>query len=102
MSSADHRALRISPWVTFGYSQKVLKGARFAAVEDVKSNATAERRKMPKEAFYWCFQQWRDRQSKRVRAQGSYFEGDWLGVAVPHNVTVQYHISGNFFTAHRI
>jgi hypothetical protein len=33
---------------------------RFATMEDIKSNATAKLRKIPKEAFRWCFQQWQD------------------------------------------
>ena len=33
-----------------------LKGTRFATVEDIKSNATTELRKIPKEAFCWCLQ----------------------------------------------
>jgi hypothetical protein len=45
-------------------------------MEDMKSNATAELRKIPKEAFRWYFQQWQGRWSKCVRAQESYFEGD--------------------------
>jgi transposase len=55
-----------------------LKGTRFATMEDVKSNATAEHRKIPKEAFCRCFQQWHDGWSKCVCvcAQGSCFEGD--------------------------
>ena len=48
-----------------------LKGKRFATLEDTKSNATAELRKIPKEAFRRCFQQWQDRQIKCVCAQGS-------------------------------
>ena len=54
----------------------VLKGTRFATMEDIEWNATAEPQKIPKEAFRQCFQQWQDRWSKCVRAQGSYFEGD--------------------------
>jgi hypothetical protein len=38
-----------------------LKGTRFATMEDIKSNATAKPRKIPKEAFRRCFQQWQDR-----------------------------------------
>ena len=34
-----------------------LKGKRFATMEDIKSNATAELRRIPKEAFHRCFQQ---------------------------------------------
>jgi hypothetical protein len=53
-----------------------LKGVRFTTVEDIKSNVIAELRKIPKEAFHWCFQQWQDQWSKWVCAQGSYSEGD--------------------------
>jgi hypothetical protein len=36
-----------------------LEGTRFATIEDIKSNATAGLRKIPKEAFLRFFQQWR-------------------------------------------
>ena len=52
-----------------------LKGTRFATMEDIKSNATAELRRIPKEAFRQCFQPCQGRWSKCVRAQGFYFEG---------------------------
>ena len=42
------------------------KGTRFATMEDIKSNTTAELRKIPKEAFRRCFQQWQDRWGKCV------------------------------------
>jgi hypothetical protein len=41
---------------------------------DIKSNATAELQKIPKEAFGQCFQQWQDRWGKFARAQWSYLE----------------------------
>jgi hypothetical protein len=53
-----------------------LKGAHCTSMEDIKWNATDEHRKIPKEAFCRCFQQWQDRWSKCVRAQGFYFKGD--------------------------
>jgi hypothetical protein len=43
-----------------------LKGSRFATMEDIKSNVTAELRKIPNEAFRRCFQQWQDRWSTCV------------------------------------
>ena len=79
-----------------------LCGTRFATMEDIKSNATAELRKIRKEAFRRCFQQWQDRWSKCVCAQGSYFEGDQVSVVVCTTITVLYHNSGNFLTAPRI
>jgi len=45
-------------------------------MEDIESNATAELRKIPKEASRQCIQQWQDGWSKCVCAQGSDFEGD--------------------------
>jgi hypothetical protein len=41
-----------------------LKRIRLATMEDIKSNTAAELRKIPKEAFRQCFQQWQDRWSK--------------------------------------
>jgi hypothetical protein len=35
-----------------------LKGIRFATMEDIELNATAELQKIPKEDFRPCFQQW--------------------------------------------
>jgi hypothetical protein len=52
------------------------KCPRFATMEDIKWNATAEVQKIPKEDFRRCFQQWQDRWNKCVCSQGSYFEDD--------------------------
>jgi hypothetical protein len=52
------------------------RGTRFATMEGIERNATAELQKIPKEAFRRCFQQRQDRWSKCVCAQGSYFEVD--------------------------
>jgi histone-lysine N-methyltransferase SETMAR len=68
--------LALSDFWLFPTLKMGLKGTRFATMEDIKSNAMAELRKIPKEAFHHCFQQWQDRWSKCVCAQGSYFEGD--------------------------
>jgi hypothetical protein len=65
--------------MTFGLFHTLkmgLKGTRFATMEDIKWNATAELQKNKKEAFRRCFRQWHGRWSKCVREQGSYFEGD--------------------------
>jgi len=78
-----------------------LKGTRFASMEDIKSNAAAKLRKIPKEAFRWCFQQWQDQRSNCVCTQGSHFEGDHVSVVVCPTITVLYHISGDFLIAPR-
>ncbi|GBL89961.1 hypothetical protein AVEN_234677-1 [Araneus ventricosus] len=43
-----------------------LKGNCFDTVEDIKTNATAELRKIPQQDFHRCFQQWQERWSKCV------------------------------------
>jgi hypothetical protein len=43
-----------------------LKGTHFTTMEDIKSNAMAELQRIPKEAFWQCFQQWQDQWSKCV------------------------------------
>jgi hypothetical protein len=72
--------LALSDFWLFPILKMGLKETHFATMEDIKSNAAAELRKILKEAFCQCFQQSQDRWSKCVcvsaRAQGSYFEGD--------------------------
>jgi hypothetical protein len=36
-----------------------LSGTHFARIEEIKSKATAELRKIPKESLRWRFQQWK-------------------------------------------
>ena len=60
--------LALSDFWLFPTLKMGLKGTRFATMED-KPNATAELRKIPKEAFCWCFQQWQDQWSKCVCAR---------------------------------
>jgi hypothetical protein len=65
-------------------------------MEDIKWNAAAKLRKIPKEAFCRCFQQWKDWWSKCVcvcvcaracacichaHVTGPYFEGDYVSIA---------------------
>jgi hypothetical protein len=53
----------------------VLMGTRFGTMQDIKSNATAELLKIPKEAFRRCFQQNRI-DGASVCARGFNFEDD--------------------------
>jgi hypothetical protein len=53
-----------------------LKETYLVTVEDIKWDVTAELRKIPTEAFSRYSQQWQDRRSYSVRAEGSYFEGE--------------------------
>ena len=90
--------LALNDFWLFPTQKMGFKGMRFATMEDIKSNATAELRKIPKEAFRRCFQQWQDRWSVCVH-KGTYFEADKVSVVICPTITVLYHISGNFLNA---
>jgi hypothetical protein len=72
------------------------KGTHFANVEDIKLNAMAELRKIPKEAFRRCSQKWQDRQSKCVVSQGPCSEGDYITVAYVLSLQCNTNIPGTF------
>jgi hypothetical protein len=56
--------LTLSDFWLFPTLKMGLEGACFVTMEVIKLNATAELRKIPKETFRRCFQQWQDRWSK--------------------------------------
>jgi len=58
--------LTLSDFWLFSTLKMGPKGMPFATIEDITLNVMAELWKIPKEAFRWCFQQWRDRWSKCV------------------------------------
>jgi hypothetical protein len=55
-------------WLLAATLKMGFKGTHFVTMEDIKSNATAELRQIPKEAFCRCSQQWQGRWSKCVYA----------------------------------
>jgi hypothetical protein len=53
-----------------------LKGHRFSNIADIQGHATTILQSIPEEEFQKCFEQWKNRLSKCIGAQGDYFEGD--------------------------
>jgi hypothetical protein len=91
--------LALSDFWLFPTLNMCLKGICFTTMQDIKLNVMAKLWKIPKETVRQCFQQWQVPWSKCMCVQGSYFEDDWVSVAVRSTITVQYHHSGNFLTA---
>jgi hypothetical protein len=51
-----------SEWVlAVPYSENLAQAGDLVTLEDIKSNVTTEFRKISKDAFFRCFQQWQDR-----------------------------------------
>ena len=64
LSGSRYKWLSVVP-----YSENGPQGDAFRTMEDIESGATAELRKIPKEAFHQWIQKWQDRWSKCVCAR---------------------------------
>jgi len=73
-SCHTHRISHCVTFFLFPRLNKVLKGHRFEATEDIKQNSTKTLLDIPKEEFAKCFQQWQKRWAKCVAAEGNYVE----------------------------
>jgi hypothetical protein len=76
-----------------------LKGARFATVEDIKSNATVELRKIPKEASAGASSNGRLDEARMYARKGHYFEGYYTGkrCRISYHYSIIHHF-GKFLT----
>lgn len=56
--------------------KEVLKGKRFADVEEVKKKTTEASNGISLEEFQSCFVQWKTRLERCIGSHGEYLEGD--------------------------
>jgi len=56
--------------------KKVLKGKRFANVEEVKEKMTEALKGIALQEFQDCFENWKTRLDQCIALNGQYFEGD--------------------------
>ena len=52
-----------------------LKGRHFGTLDNIEKSVTDELKGMPTETFQHCYEEWKQRLSRCVAAQGNYFEG---------------------------
>jgi len=60
----------------FPRMKKVLKGKRFADVEEVKKKTTEALKGITLQEFQDCFEKWKTRLDRCIASNGQYFEGD--------------------------
>jgi hypothetical protein len=60
----------------FPLMKKVLKGKRFADVEEVKKKTTEALKGITLKEFQDCFEKWKTRLDRCIASNGQYFEGD--------------------------
>ena len=56
--------------------KKVLKGKRFADVEEVRHKMEAALKGIKTDKFKNCFKQWKKHLDRCIASNGEYFEGD--------------------------
>jgi hypothetical protein len=56
----------------------VLKGKRFADVEEAKTKTKKALKGITLQEFQDCFEKWKTRLDRRIASNGVYFEGDWI------------------------
>jgi len=69
---------KLSPcyFFLFPRMKKVLKGKRFADVEEVKKKTTEALKGITLQEFQDCFEKWETRLDRCIASNGQYFEGD--------------------------
>ncbi|UYV75832.1 hypothetical protein LAZ67_13001491 [Cordylochernes scorpioides] len=56
-----------------------MKGRRYATLDDIKTASKEELKKILKNDFLKCFEDWKNRWHKCIISHGDYFEGDKIG-----------------------
>ena len=67
----------LSNFLLFPRMKKVLKGKRFAEVEEVKQKTEEALKGIKTDEFKNYFQQWKKYLQRCTASNGEYFEGEW-------------------------
>ncbi|UYV77233.1 hypothetical protein LAZ67_15000198 [Cordylochernes scorpioides] len=73
MMPRSHRIPQIWP-------PRPMKGRRYATLDDIKTASKEELKKILKNDFLKCFEDWKNRWHKCITSHGDYFEGDKIGI----------------------
>ncbi|UYV70168.1 hypothetical protein LAZ67_7002057 [Cordylochernes scorpioides] len=60
--------------------KRPMKGRRYATLDEIKTASKAELKKILKNDFLKCFENWKNRWHKCIISHGDYFEGDKIGI----------------------
>ncbi|UYV64841.1 hypothetical protein LAZ67_3002130 [Cordylochernes scorpioides] len=63
--------------------KRPMKGRRYATLDEIKTASKEELKKILKNDFLKCFEDWKNRWHKCIISHGDYFEGDKIGVVNP-------------------
>ncbi|UYV77598.1 hypothetical protein LAZ67_15001667 [Cordylochernes scorpioides] len=60
--------------------KRPMKGRRYATLDEIKTASKKELKKISKNDFLKCFEDWKNRWHKCIISHGDYFEGDKIGI----------------------
>ncbi|UYV79546.1 hypothetical protein LAZ67_17003073 [Cordylochernes scorpioides] len=60
--------------------KRPMKGRRYATLDEIKTASKEELKKILKNDFLKCFEDWKNRWHKCIISHGDYFEGDKIGI----------------------
>ncbi|UYV79128.1 hypothetical protein LAZ67_17001194 [Cordylochernes scorpioides] len=66
-------------FILFPKQKKPMKGRRYATLDEIKTASKEELKKILKNDFLKCFENWKNRWHKCIISHGDYFEGDKIG-----------------------
>ncbi|UYV68154.1 hypothetical protein LAZ67_5003213 [Cordylochernes scorpioides] len=69
--------------------KKPMKGRRYATLDEIKTASKEELKKILKNDFLKCFEDWKNRWHKCIISHGDYFEGDKIGCMLQQSVGCQ-------------
>ncbi|UYV74141.1 hypothetical protein LAZ67_11002233 [Cordylochernes scorpioides] len=76
--------------------KRPMKGRRYATLDEIKTASKEELKKILKNDFLKCFEDWKNRWHKCIISHGDYFEGDKIGKNnVRHLLTSAHHPETN-------
>ncbi|UYV81600.1 hypothetical protein LAZ67_20001670 [Cordylochernes scorpioides] len=74
--------------------KRPMKGRRYATLDEIKTASKEELKKILKNDFLKCFEDWKNRWHKCIISHGDYFEGDKIDNDKPLMVTRSYNYLG--------
>ncbi|UYV68218.1 hypothetical protein LAZ67_5003413 [Cordylochernes scorpioides] len=74
----------LAPWDFFLFPKlkRPMKGRRYATLDEIKMASKEELKKIFKNDFLKCFEDWKNRWHKCMISHGDYFEGDKIEILV--------------------
>ncbi|UYV70483.1 hypothetical protein LAZ67_7003251 [Cordylochernes scorpioides] len=76
--------------------KRPMKGRRYATLDEIKRASKEELKKILKNDFLKCFEDWKNRWHKCIISHGDYFEGDKIDAITVTSINASLHLHENY------